>query len=56
MYLDERSPRARAQQQQQEVTGSHRVISQREDPEEDPDADENQDAPAAYSSSSRSAP
>jgi type II secretory pathway predicted ATPase ExeA len=55
MYLDERSPRARAQQQH-DITGSHRAMSQREDAEEDPDADEDQDAAAAYSSSSRSAP
>ncbi|MEX1993846.1 MAG: AAA family ATPase [Steroidobacteraceae bacterium] len=43
MYLDERSPRARAQQQL-EATGNHRAISQREDPEEGSD---DEDAPAA---------
>jgi len=46
MYLDERSPRARAQQLL-EATGNHRAISEREDPEEDPDADEDEDTPAA---------
>ncbi len=44
MYLDERSARARGQQQQ-DATGDHRVISDQEEPEDD--AEEDQDAPAA---------
>ena len=39
MYLDERSARAR-QQHQLESTGDHRVIMDREDPEQDADDDE----------------
>jgi type II secretory pathway predicted ATPase ExeA len=42
MYLDERSARARAQQQL-ESTGSHRAIAERDDPDEEAD----DDAPAA---------
>ncbi len=44
MYLDERSARARAQQQL-ESTGDHRALTEREDPEEDEDDDNG--APAA---------
>ena len=44
MYLDERSARGRAQHQA-ESTGDHRVITDRENSDEDADADD--DAPAA---------